>query len=104
MFPETLVDAGNAYILTTQLYPGHTTAVQKLSDPAVRLKHAVINLINYQEDADVASMACSHLVPLLEDDTDKSSQERAASLVHQLSKKQACRHAFARDDHVRVVD
>ncbi len=100
MFPETLVDAGNAYILTTQLYPGHTTAVQKLTEPAVALKHAVINLINYQEDADVASLACPQLVPLLEDESDKASQRRAASLAHQLTRKQACRHAFARNEHV----
>lgn len=46
MFPETL-DEG-MQIPQPQLHPDQPTAVQRLSEPSQMLKHAVINLINYQ--------------------------------------------------------
>ena len=33
------------------------TAVQRLAEPSQMLKHAVVNLINYQDDADLATRA-----------------------------------------------
>ena len=53
MFPETL-DEG-LEIPSTQIDPAQPTAVQRLSEPSQMLKHAVVNLINYQDDADLAT-------------------------------------------------
>ncbi len=46
MFPETL-DEGME-IPTTQFDSTQPTAVQRLAEPSQMLKHAVVNLINYQ--------------------------------------------------------
>ena len=46
MFPETL-DEGME-IPSTQFDPAQPTAVQRLAEPSQMLKHAVVNLINYQ--------------------------------------------------------
>jgi len=46
MFPETL-DEG-VEIPSTQFDPSQPTAVQRLAEPSQMLKHAVVNLINYQ--------------------------------------------------------
>ena len=40
-----------------QLDPMQPTAVQRLAEPSQMLKHAVVNLINYQDDADLATRA-----------------------------------------------
>jgi catenin beta 1 len=46
MFPETLEEG--IEIPSTQFDQGQPTAVQRLSEPSQMLKHAVVNLINYQ--------------------------------------------------------
>jgi hypothetical protein len=46
MFPETLEEG--IEIPSTQLDPAQPTAVQRLAEPSQMLKHAVVNLINYQ--------------------------------------------------------
>jgi catenin beta 1 len=46
MNPETL-DEG-VEIPSTQYDPSQPTAVQRLAEPSQMLKHAVVNLINYQ--------------------------------------------------------
>jgi catenin beta 1 len=46
MFPETM-EEGKA-IPSTQMHPDQPTAVQRLAEPSQMLKHAVVNLINYQ--------------------------------------------------------
>lgn len=46
MFPETLEEG--IEIPSTQFDPSQSTAVQRLSEPSQMLKHAVVNLINYQ--------------------------------------------------------
>jgi len=92
MFPETL-DEG-LEIPSTQLDPAQPTAVQRLSEPSQMLKHAVVNLINYQDDADLATRAIPELIKLLNDE-DQVVVSQAAMMVHQLSKKrsqQACYH------------
>lgn len=53
MFPETLEEG--IEIPSTQLDAAQPTAVQRLSEPSQMLKHAVVNLINYQDDADLAT-------------------------------------------------
>lgn len=46
MFPETLPEG--VQIPSTQVHPDQPTAVQRLAEPSQMLKHAVVNLINYQ--------------------------------------------------------
>lgn len=55
MFPETLEEG--IEIPSTQLDQAQPTAVQRLSEPSQMLKHAVVNLINYQVRL--------HCIPLL---------------------------------------
>lgn len=66
MFPETLEEG--IEIPSTQFDPGHQTAVQRLAEPSQMLKHAVVNLINYQDDADLATRAIPELIKLLNDE------------------------------------
>ncbi|TGZ57934.1 Armadillo segment polarity protein [Temnothorax longispinosus] len=91
MFPETL-DEG-VEIPSTQFDPAQPTAVQRLAEPSQMLKHAVVNLINYQDDADLATRAIPELIKLLNDE-DQVVVSQAAMMVHQLSKKEASRHAI----------
>ncbi|XP_065207079.1 armadillo segment polarity protein-like [Planococcus citri] len=91
MFPETL-DEG-IEIPSTQFNQGQPTAVQRLSEPSQMLKVAVVNLINYQDDADLATRAIPELIKLLNDE-DQVVVSQAAMMVHQLSKKEASRHAI----------
>lgn len=57
MFPETL-DEGME-IPSTQFDPQQPTAVQRLAEPSQMLKHAVVNLINYQV---CVWMSCEHTI------------------------------------------
>ncbi|XP_055618692.1 armadillo segment polarity protein isoform X3 [Toxorhynchites rutilus septentrionalis] len=91
MFPETLEEG--IEIPSTQFDPQQPTAVQRLSEPSQMLKHAVVNLINYQDDADLATRAIPELIKLLNDE-DQVVVSQAAMMVHQLSKKEASRHAI----------
>ncbi|XP_018911106.1 armadillo segment polarity protein isoform X2 [Bemisia tabaci] len=91
MFPETLEEG--IEIPSTQLDQTQPTAVQRLTEPSQMLKHAVVNLINYQDDADLATRAIPELIKLLNDE-DQVVVSQAAIMVHQLSKKEASRHAI----------
>uniref|UniRef100_A0A8C9VFX2 Catenin beta 1 n=1 Tax=Scleropages formosus TaxID=113540 RepID=A0A8C9VFX2_SCLFO len=93
MFPETL-DEG-MQIPSTQFDSAHPTNVQRLAEPSQMLKHAVVNLINYQDDAELATRAIPELTKLLNDE-DQVVVNKAAVMVHQLSKKEASRHAIMR--------
>uniref|UniRef100_A0AAY4DIU3 Beta-catenin n=1 Tax=Denticeps clupeoides TaxID=299321 RepID=A0AAY4DIU3_9TELE len=93
MFPETL-DEG-MQIPSTQFESSHPTNVQRLAEPSQMLKHAVVNLINYQDDAELATRAIPELTKLLNDE-DQVVVNKAAVMVHQLSKKEASRHAIMR--------
>ena len=88
-FPETLEEG--IEIPSTQLDPTQPTAVQRLAEPSQMLKHAVVNLINYQDDADLATRAIPELIKLLNDE-DQVVVSQAAMMVHQLSKKEASRY------------
>nr|UCC70943.1 armadillo segment polarity protein [Cyrtorhinus lividipennis] len=91
MFPETLEEG--IEIPSTQFNQGQASAVQRLAEPSQMLKHAVVNLINYQDDADLATRAIPELIKLLNDE-DQVVVSKAAMMVHQLSKKEASRHAI----------
>lgn len=91
MYPEIL--ESGAEIPSTQ-FTGRQTAVQRLAEPSQMLRHAVVNLINYQDDADLATRALPELIKLLNDE-DQVVVSQAAMVVHQLSKKEASRHALS---------
>ncbi|XP_043530657.1 junction plakoglobin-like [Chiloscyllium plagiosum] len=89
MFPETL-ETGTR-ILSTQMDPGQETNVQKLSESSQMLKAAIVQLINYQDDAELATRAIPELTKLLNDE-DQVIVSKATMIVNQLSKKDAsCR-------------
>lgn len=76
MFPETLEEG--VQIPSTQYDAANPTNVQRLAEPSQMLKHAVVNLINYQDDAELATRAIPELTKLLndEDQVDESERER----------------------------
>lgn len=66
MYPETVEDH-SAYLLATQI-DGQQTNVQKLAEPSQMLKSAIVHLINYQDDAELAIRAIPELTKLLNDE------------------------------------
>lgn len=66
MFPETLEEG--VTILSTQTDPSQMTNVQRLAEPSQLLKTAIVHLINYQDDAELASRAIPELTKLLNDE------------------------------------
>lgn len=66
MFPETL--ERNTTIISTQLDSSQMTNVQQLAEPSQMLKTAIIHLINYQDDAELATRAVPELTKLLNDE------------------------------------
>lgn len=96
MFPETIEEG--IEIPSTQC--DGLTAVQRLAVPSQMLKHAIINLINYQDDADLATRAIPELIHLLNDE-DQAVVIQAAYVVHQLSKQDASCQAMNTE---RMVD
>ncbi|KAM7009924.1 junction plakoglobin a [Tautogolabrus adspersus] len=91
MFPETL--GAGATILSTQTDLSQMTNVQKLAEPSQQLKEAIIHLINYQDDAELATRAIPELTKLLNDE-DAVVVSKAAQIVNQLTKKDASRRAM----------
>ncbi|GCB68104.1 hypothetical protein scyTo_0015193 [Scyliorhinus torazame] len=87
MFPETL-DEG-MQIPSTQFDAAHPTNVQRLAEPSQMLKHAVVNLINYQDDAELATRAIPELTKLLNDEdqntNDVETARCTAGTLHNLS-------------------
>lgn len=117
MFPETLEEG--VQIPSTQYDATNPTNVQRLAEPSQMLKHAVVNLINYQDDAELATRAIPELTKLLNDEDQVGDPQpfqmifllaltdafvhrvqvvvnKASVMVHQLSKKEASRHAIMR--------
>lgn len=66
MFPETLEEGTT--ILSTQTDSSQMTNVQRLAEPSQMLKTAIIHLINYQDDAELATRAVPELTKLLNDE------------------------------------
>uniref|UniRef100_A0A8C6TL15 Junction plakoglobin a n=1 Tax=Neogobius melanostomus TaxID=47308 RepID=A0A8C6TL15_9GOBI len=91
MFPETLEEGTT--ILSTQTDPSQMTNVQRLAEPSQMLKTAIIHLINYQDDADLATRAVPELTKLLNDE-DQVVVSKAAQIVNQLTRKEASRRAL----------
>ncbi|XP_074518238.1 junction plakoglobin a [Halichoeres trimaculatus] len=91
MFPETVEVSTN--ILSTQTDPSQMTNVQKLAEPSQLLKEAIVHLINYQDDAELASRAMPELTKLLNDE-DTLVVSKAAQIVNQLTRKEASRRVM----------
>ncbi|XP_062244577.1 junction plakoglobin a [Platichthys flesus] len=91
MFPETLEEGMT--ILSTQTDPSQMTNVQRLAEPSQMLKTAIIHLINYQDDAELATRAVPELTKLLNDE-DQVVVSKAAQIVNQLTRKEASRRAL----------
>lgn len=66
MFPETMQEG--VTIVSTQLDSSQQTNVQRLAEPSQMLKTAIVHLINYQDDAELATRAVPELTKLLNDD------------------------------------
>lgn len=66
MFPETLVEGEAA--MPVQSDPAQQSNVQRLAEPSQLLKTAIVHLINYQDDAELATRAVPELTKLLADD------------------------------------
>ncbi|XP_041641342.1 junction plakoglobin a [Cheilinus undulatus] len=91
MFPETIVKGTT--IVSTQIDPSQMTNVQKLAEPSQMLKDAIIHLINYQDDAELATRAMPELTKLLNDE-DAVVVSKAAQIVNQLTRKDASRRVM----------
>lgn len=65
MYPETVED--RSLLISTQL-EGQQTNVQRLAEPSQMLKSAIVHLINYQDDAELATRAIPELTKLLNDE------------------------------------
>ncbi|XP_034544825.1 junction plakoglobin a [Notolabrus celidotus] len=88
MFPEP-----GMTILSSQTDPSQMTNVQKLAEPSQLLKEAIVHLINYQDDAELASRAVPELTKLLNDE-DSVVVSKAAQIVNQLTRKEASRRVM----------
>ncbi|CAF0723752.1 unnamed protein product [Brachionus calyciflorus] len=93
MFPESLEDYGFIQQNSNPPNMGRLSAVQRLAQPTQQLKSAIINLINYQEDADVTIRAIPELIKLLNDE-DRIVVAKTLKLIDQLSSKDASRMAL----------
>lgn len=79
MFPETLEEG--MQIPSTQYDTANPTNVQRLAEPSQMLKHAVVNLINYQDDAELATRAIPELTKLLNDEDQVVGSEDCGSVL-----------------------
>uniref|UniRef100_A0A8D3CQG6 Junction plakoglobin n=1 Tax=Scophthalmus maximus TaxID=52904 RepID=A0A8D3CQG6_SCOMX len=91
MFPETLVEGEAA--MPTQPDPSQQSNVQRLAEPSQLLKTAIVHLINYQDDAELATRAVPELTKLLADE-DPVVVNKAAMIVNQLTRKEASRRVL----------
>ncbi|KAJ3601071.1 hypothetical protein NHX12_032044, partial [Muraenolepis orangiensis] len=78
MFPETLVEGEAA--MPVQSDPTQQSNVQLLAEPSQLLKMAIVHLINYQDDAELATRAVV--------------VNKAAMIVNQLTRKEASRRVL----------
>ncbi|ESN92652.1 hypothetical protein HELRODRAFT_108064 [Helobdella robusta] len=78
---------------SNMMHPDPTMDGEWLSEPSQMLREAVANLVNYQDVSDMAQTAIPELANLLNGE-DHVVVGQAAMMVHQLSKKEASRHAI----------
>lgn len=107
IFPETLEDGPTEHsspmsMPSTHFVNGQPTAVQKLAEPSQLLKNAVIDIINYKNDAEITEKALPELIRLLNDD-DPIVAGQAALILHTLAKKEASRLALATPQMIQAL-
>ncbi len=102
IFPEIIENGISSLIPSTQFANGHSTAVQKLSEPSQLLKNAVIDIINYKEDADITEKALPELIRLLNDD-DPIVAGQAALILHTLAKNEASQLAMSTPQMIQAL-
>lgn len=68
MFPETINESMNVPPMTRQYDFGQSNNVQRLTESGQMLKTAVVNIINYQDDAERTLKAIPELIKLLSDE------------------------------------
>ncbi|XP_066530331.1 junction plakoglobin isoform X2 [Hoplias malabaricus] len=88
MFPESLTDGESSSQTDSD-----QTNVQRLAEPSQLLKNAIVHLINYQDDAELATRAVPELTKLLADE-DQVVVNKAALIVNQLTRKEASRRVL----------
>ncbi|XP_039980221.1 junction plakoglobin isoform X3 [Xiphias gladius] len=91
MFPETLVEGEAA--MPIQSDPSQQSNVQRLAEPSQLLKTAIVHLIHYQDDAELATRAVPELTKLLADE-DPVVVNKAVMIVNQLTRKEASRRVL----------
>ncbi|KAI4884849.1 hypothetical protein NFI96_022867 [Prochilodus magdalenae] len=82
MFPETLVEGESP--LPTQTDSDQQTNVQRLAEPSQLLKTAIVHLINYQDDAELATRAVPELTKLLADEDQVEVSREDLTLWYQI--------------------
>lgn len=91
--PSVYPDSMNESVLPTKMMPDPTLPMEPMSNATQVLRNAVSNLINYQDDSDLAQVAIPELAQLLNGE-DHVVVGQAATMVQQLSKKEATRLAI----------
>lgn len=77
--------------------------VQNMTGPSQMLKYAVVNLINYQDNAELATWAIPELIKLLNDE-DQVVVSQAAVMVYQLSNREAALLAILNSPQVNIFN
>lgn len=86
MFPETINETMNVNTTATPQYDfGQSSNVHRLTESGQLLKTAVVNIINFQDDAERTVKAIPELIKLLSDE-DTVIAGQAAQFIHQISK------------------
>jgi len=87
--------------MPTQFNVNSAANVQNMTGPSQMLKYAVVNLINYQDNAELATWAIPELIKLLNDE-DQVVVSQAAVMVYQLSNREAALHAIINSPQVYI--
>lgn len=87
--------------MPSQFNVNSTANVQNMTGPSQMLKYAVVNLINYQDNAELATWAIPELIKLLNDE-DQVVVSQAAVMVYQLSNRDAALHAIINSPQVNI--
>lgn len=97
MFPDAIeegLDLPQSHL--DQVGPG---SVGSMGEGPQMLKGAVVDLINYHDDADLANRAIPELIRLLSEN-DFSTVQQAAAIVNQLTKKETSCHIVLNNMHL----
>ncbi|NP_001267780.1 beta-catenin [Hydra vulgaris] len=97
MFPEAMHE--NMELSHAQIHNNNSAVPQRLAEPTQMLKNNVIDLINYQDETDVALRAVPELARLL-CNSDAQTIHQASIMVNQLTKKEASCYAVMNNTNI----